>query len=1269
MFEAAKWFDPVIGIDIHIIQPPGPVPPVPVPHPFIGIVFDPIGVAVTMAISGAMSGLFGGPFKGPVFINGMPAAHTGTQVIAEPMHIPIGGVFVVPPSNDGTIITGSKTVYIYGSSAARLTSIVITCNDPVNLPTSVVLAIPMGRPVLIGGPPALDVLAAVLSAIRTQWVSDYLHKLFKIKPGSWLSKTICFLTGHPVDVVTGRVLTDHVDFTLPGPIPFQFERHYYSASTYQGPLGHGWHHSYDQYIAIRGDSIILRAEDGRDIEFDAIAEGESIYEPVERLDLARQSNRFFVRTADRRVLHFGPGTRSDGTYPLTGIADHNDHAIRLEYSGDRLVSIVDSSGRRLQLVNDWKGRVVSLQAPDPDSGSSPLTVARFEYDLAGDLVAAYDAFDHAYHYAYRNHLLVQETDRNGLSFYFQYDDYTPEGWCVRTWGDGGIFDHKLTYHKTARITVVENSLGAKTTYVGNEVGLVSKIIDDLGIRETFEWDAWCRKVAETDANGNTTRFAYDPRGNLTSIRYPDGTVVEAHCNPGGELTQFTDPAGHRWDFARDERGRLTQFRTPLGATWRLAWARDRETLTNPLGKEHQTRFDGQGNPVLEVGAHGGEIRCQYDSLGRLCAREGPGGARFEYGYDRKSRLIESRLPSGRTIQFQYDPMDRLIGVVNEARGTLRIERAPSGVPARVVRADGSEVNYHFNSESDLVAVSNETGAQFQILRDARGRPVEEVDFWGNRRQFSYDQGAKATTVTGESNLPVRLVEDALGQIVERRLPDGSAERFQYDKVGRLLAAENASGKVERSYDPDGLLVREVQRGFEIGHQYDACGRRVERKSSAGNTLRFRHDAIGRLVGLEVNGRPILTASYLESAPAMQETFFGSIQRTSTWNADGQMTSDRVVGRRGIVFELFCEYDMAGRVSRFRDTFTDWTPVMYDAAGRCYDPRDGTPAPPCRGRPELPGYVYDAGGRLIERSGPDGRQILSWDALGRLSGARTGKGEALRFAYDPLGRRAEKEFNGETVRFYWDELNLLAEATPAGTREYIFYPEGFYPLAIIEPDGEVLIVQADFIGLPRTLFNASGEVVWRGEYNAQGELQREPVRRRANPLRFQGQYFDAELGLSYNVFRYFDPRTCAYISCDPLGLDAGHDLYSYAPNVWHWVDPLGLKQRCTLDTSYHGPSGDWMKGLHGHVGPAEYKFLWEDGQLVAEALFNRKGCTTKTDKIVAEFLENNRAQIKKAASDMKEYLQTTMDDPQWANVKEAAKTRARELKRLIKGLGG
>ncbi|MDO1511018.1 MULTISPECIES: RHS repeat-associated core domain-containing protein, partial [unclassified Neisseria] len=59
-----------------------------------------------------------------------------------------------------------------------------------------------------------------------------------------------------------------------------------------------------------------------------------------------------------------------------------------------------------------------------------------------------------------------------------------------------------------------------------------------------------------------------------------------------------------------------------------------------------------------------------------------------------------------------------------------------------------------------------------------------------------------------------------------------------------------------------------------------------------------------------------------------------------------------------------------------------------------------------------------------------------------------------------------------------------------------------------------------------------------------------------PFRLQNQYFDAETGLHYNFFRYYEPDTGRFVNQDPIRLAGGDNLYQLAPNVYSWIDPLG-----------------------------------------------------------------------------------------------------------------
>jgi RHS repeat-associated protein len=76
---------------------------------------------------------------------------------------------------------------------------------------------------------------------------------------------------------------------------------------------------------------------------------------------------------------------------------------------------------------------------------------------------------------------------------------------------------------------------------------------------------------------------------------------------------------------------------------------------------------------------------------------------------------------------------------------------------------------------------------------------------------------------------------------------------------------------------------------------------------------------------------------------------------------------------------------------------------------------------------------------------------------------------------------------------------------------------------------------DHLGTPQKLTTSSGAVVWKAKYTSFGKATVDPSSAVVNPLRLPGQYEDAETGLYYNRFRYYDAEIGMYLEVDPLRL--------------------------------------------------------------------------------------------------------------------------------------
>jgi RHS repeat-associated protein len=162
--------------------------------------------------------------------------------------------------------------------------------------------------------------------------------------------------------------------------------------------------------------------------------------------------------------------------------------------------------------------------------------------------------------------------------------------------------------------------------------------------------------------------------------------------------------------------------------------------------------------------------------------------------------------------------------------------------------------------------------------------------------------------------------------------------------------------------------------------------------------------------------------------------------------------------------------------------------------------------------------------------------------------------------------------------------LLAEADAATgktLRDYIWLPQDDaspaadndnkggasppLPLALVTGAStttpQLLMVHADHLGRPARLTDANRATVWQASYDPFG-LRVSIIGPVEQNLRFPGQYFLIETGLSYNWHRLYDPATGRYTQPDPLRFVDGPGVYGYAiGNPVSQFDPSGLTASC------------------------------------------------------------------------------------------------------------
>lgn len=1016
----------------------------------------------------------------------------------------------------------------------------------------------------------------------------------------------------PVDAATGEMFMVQTDLELPGALPLVLRRTHVSSYRSGRLFGPSWSSTLDQRLEFDEQGVCFAGPDGVILVYPAPpADGAGVLPAVgSRWPLSRSADGGHVlrQPETGRTLIFPPAGR--GRAALAAIVDRRGNRIAFDRDADGVPTAVRHSGGYHVAVESEHGRVTGLRlvhGPDED-----VVLGRFGYDGAR-LTTVTNSSGQALRFRYdAAGRIVRWDDRVGEWYAYTFDY---EGRCVRTEGAGDMLTGTFEYDTANRITRETDSLGNVTTYHFDALHQLTREVDPLGHETRYEWDGLRRLAARTDPTGRTTRHAYDDEGNLVTVTRPDGSQTLAEYNDFRQPVTVVQPDGGVWRRTYDAAGNLTSATDPAGATTRYTYdARGfLATVTDPAGGTRTIEADAAGLPVRVTGPGGEVSACSRDRFGRIACFTDAGGGTTRLAWTVEGRLLSRTLPGGATEHWRYDAEGRQVERVDALGNRARVEHTHFGLPKTRTEADGSRLEYQYDTELRIVGVRNAAGLTWRYEYDAAGRLVTETDFDGRVLRYERDAAGRLERRTNGAGESTVFLRDRLAAVVERRSAD-NVTRFAYDEMGRLSRAVNRDAEVVFERDALGRVLAETVNGHTVRSEFDAAGRRVARTTATGLRSVWEYDASHRPTALHTGAR-VLRFGYDQAGHEIERLVDTGAILAQGWDTDHRLVSQTlstVAGgspRPRAVQRRDYHYRPDGLLTGIEDQVAGPSRFELDPAGRvtgvaapgwaeqyAYGPTGGLAASAGPGeapaRREFAGALLRSAGGLRYRHDTQGRVVLRqrkrlsakpaawhyrWDAEDHLVGVTTPDGTRWHYRYDPLGRRIAKQRLGpdgvrvtEQVDFVWDGATL-AEQVHNGTAAttWDWAPGGQRPVGQTHRDrGQEWVdrqfysIVTDLVGAAAELVDEHGDLAWRRQSTLWGEALSRPADRASTPLRFPGQYFDAETGLHYNYHRYYDPAAGQYLSHDPLGLAPSPNTQAYVPNPTGWIDPLGL-EGCTF----------------------------------------------------------------------------------------------------------
>jgi RHS repeat-associated protein len=593
---------------------------------------------------------------------------------------------------------------------------------------------------------------------------------------------------------------------------------------------------------------------------------------------------------------------------------------------------------------------------------------------------------------------------------------------VGTWNyalSGGEEDPTFT------VTVTDPLSHTRAVFIDGATGLVHSDTNGAGKTTSYDYDTSNRLIRITYPEGNKTEYAYDGRGNVTTVTQKAKT--------GSGLTDIVTSASYDSTCSNPKK------------------CNKPNSVTDALGKVTDYTYDSTTGalatvtlPAPTTGAVRPQTRYTYSSL----------SAYYKNGAG--------------SIVAAPSSVSMLTGISECLTGS-------TSSPTCVGTSD----------EVKTAVVYGTTGVANNLLPTSMSKGAGDSSLTATTA-YTYDAIGNRLTVDGPlsgttDTTRYRYDEDRelVGMVGPD--PDGAgslknrATRFTYNNDGQVTQVEQGTVNSQSDSDWSGFTLLEKQ-----NVTYDSRGLRSKATASnaAGTTLaavQFTYDNASRLDCTAVRMNPSVFGSLPSSACSLGTTGSNGPDRITKNVYDGADRLSKVT--EGYASgttrdEVTITYTNNGLRATVADALGGLTTYEYDGFDRLLKTRypiAGTRT--SSSTTDYEGYTYDAGSRVTADRRRDGSSFgLTYDNLGRVTllDAPTGQND-ITYAYNNLGRPTSLSYSGHTQTFGYDALGRTTSAGgPLGTVSYQYdladrrtrmtWPDSFYITYDYNADGDVTAIR-------------------------------------------------------------------------------------------------------------------------------------------------------------------------------------------------------------------